>query len=202
MLSRSCSRRLTSEVRRMIMKVDNAHTDPAAIARLESLIAELPANGRVRLIMTDGSRHEGRVSVRPAVETVRDRAGVEGINAARGAGMWRQCERRAADLGGPDRAHRTPGFRHGRRELTGRIAGAACCNPVAGPRRLKHGNECRLCRDRHRGRASVSWRITPCAGERRPAEIHRDSTPRCPRRDGRRTGPAGSYLFFTAASRG
>ena len=65
----------------MIMKVDNACTDPAAIARIESLIANLPANARVRLLMIDGSRCQGRVSVRPTVETVRDHNGVEGINA-------------------------------------------------------------------------------------------------------------------------
>lgn len=65
----------------MTKKVENVCTEPAAIARIEALIANLPGNARVRLLMIDGSRCEGRVSVRPSVQTARDHAGVEGVNA-------------------------------------------------------------------------------------------------------------------------
>lgn len=77
----------------MIMTVDNARINPDVIARIESLIANLPANGRVRLFMSDASQCEGRVSVRPAVETVRDHGGVEGINAS----VTLECGDRAID---------------------------------------------------------------------------------------------------------
>lgn len=78
----------------MIMKVDNAYTDPTTIARIESLIANLPANGLVRLTTIDGNQCEGRVNMRPAVETVRDHGGVEGINAR----LALECGDHASDM--------------------------------------------------------------------------------------------------------
>ncbi len=57
------------------------YTDKRDIQRLESLVAELPANGHVVLLMHDGSACDGVVSTRPNVQVFRDPQQREGINA-------------------------------------------------------------------------------------------------------------------------
>lgn len=55
--------------------------DEDAVDRLEALVHQLPANGRVILLLRDGSRCDGMVTVRPSVQVFRDPQGREGINA-------------------------------------------------------------------------------------------------------------------------
>lgn len=52
-----------------------------AIDRLEALVHQLPANGHVVLLLSDGSSCDGVVSVRPSVQVFRDPDGREGLNA-------------------------------------------------------------------------------------------------------------------------
>ncbi len=59
----------------------HVYTAPASIQQLEELIAELPANGHVAILLKDGSRCEGIISTRPNVQVFRDEDGVEGLNA-------------------------------------------------------------------------------------------------------------------------
>ena len=51
------------------------------IDRLEALVHQLPANGHVVLLLSDGSSCDGVVSMRPSVQVFRDPQGREGINA-------------------------------------------------------------------------------------------------------------------------
>lgn len=60
---------------------DRVHTDRVQIARLETLVTELPSEAKVALTLTDGRTLRGTVSVQPTVQTFRDYDGQEGINA-------------------------------------------------------------------------------------------------------------------------
>lgn len=62
-------------------RAEHVYTDNEYIQRLESLVEALPDNGRVRLLLKDGSRCDGVVSVRPSVQVFRDSEGNEGLNA-------------------------------------------------------------------------------------------------------------------------
>ena len=55
--------------------------DEDGIRRLESLVHQLPANSHVVVLLQDGSRCDGVVSVRPSVQVFRDHDDREGINA-------------------------------------------------------------------------------------------------------------------------
>ena len=57
------------------------HRDPAAIARLESLIEALPNGVRVALTLEDGSELRCLVAARPILQVFFDPAGEEGSNA-------------------------------------------------------------------------------------------------------------------------
>lgn len=59
---------------------EHVYTDPAQIRHLEALIAELPANGHVVLLLNDGSSFDGVVCARPNVQVFRDEDDNEGIN--------------------------------------------------------------------------------------------------------------------------
>ena len=65
----------------MAQYAEHVCVDPVEIRRLESLVADLQGNGRVSIALKDGSTIEGVVSVRPAVQVLRDHAGREGVNA-------------------------------------------------------------------------------------------------------------------------
>lgn len=65
----------------MTRQADRIHTDPAAIARLEALIAALPNGARVRLQLDDESELSGIVAARPVLQVFYDAAGTEGSNA-------------------------------------------------------------------------------------------------------------------------
>ena len=56
------------------------HTDPAQIARLESLLPQLEGETQVELTLQDGRRLLGTVAVRPTVQQFRNEAGDEGTN--------------------------------------------------------------------------------------------------------------------------
>lgn len=56
------------------------HTDPAQIARLESLLPQLEGETQVELTLQDGRRLLGTVAVRPTVQQFRNDAGDEGTN--------------------------------------------------------------------------------------------------------------------------
>ena len=51
------------------------------IRKLEALVHQLPGNGRVVLLLRDGSSCDGVVSVRPSVQVFRDDDDHEGVNA-------------------------------------------------------------------------------------------------------------------------
>lgn len=57
------------------------HTDQGEIDRIEALAARLPDEARVELVLDDGDRVAGTVSVRPTVQVFRDEDGNEGLNA-------------------------------------------------------------------------------------------------------------------------
>jgi len=65
----------------MAQYAEHVCVDPVGIRRLESLVADLQGNGRVSIVLKDGSTCEGVVSVRPTVQVLRHRAGREGVNA-------------------------------------------------------------------------------------------------------------------------
>ncbi|WP_303637777.1 MULTISPECIES: DUF3247 family protein [Stenotrophomonas] len=56
------------------------HTDPAQIARLESLLPQLDGEQQVELTLHDGRRVLGTVAVRPTLQQYRNAAGDEGSN--------------------------------------------------------------------------------------------------------------------------
>lgn len=56
------------------------HTEPAQIARLESLLLQLEGETQVELTLQDGRRLLGTVAVRPTVQQYRNDAGDEGTN--------------------------------------------------------------------------------------------------------------------------
>lgn len=53
----------------------------ADIARLQTLITQLPGNTHVSVVLGDGTRYTGFVTIRPSIETFVDADGVEGMNA-------------------------------------------------------------------------------------------------------------------------
>lgn len=61
--------------------VERIHTDRAEIARLESLVTQLPSEARVVLTLDDGSELRGTVPVQPTIQTFRDASEQEGANA-------------------------------------------------------------------------------------------------------------------------
>lgn len=65
----------------MSQLADHVHTDPIEIARLETLITQLPSEARVVLTLDDGRELRGTVAVRPTVQLFRDYHGQEGNNA-------------------------------------------------------------------------------------------------------------------------
>ena len=60
---------------------ERVHTDAADIASIESRIVELNDGTLVELSLLDGRKLQGVVTVRPSVQTFRDAAGGEGVNA-------------------------------------------------------------------------------------------------------------------------
>lgn len=60
---------------------DRVHTDPAEIARIEALIAELCEGAHVALELDDGRRISGTVAERPTTQQFFDAHGTEGTNA-------------------------------------------------------------------------------------------------------------------------
>lgn len=56
-------------------------TTHAEIQRLEALIAQLPAHGRVAVSLRDKSTYTGVIRVRSTAQVFRDPRGQEGINA-------------------------------------------------------------------------------------------------------------------------
>jgi hypothetical protein len=62
-------------------RAERVYTDQASIQRLEFLIAELPTNKQVVLVLKDGRSCDGVVSMRPNVQIFRDAREREGLNA-------------------------------------------------------------------------------------------------------------------------
>ena len=60
---------------------ERVHHDPAEIARIESRILELDDQAIFEVLLDDGLRLEGTVTVRPSIQTFRDAEGNEGANA-------------------------------------------------------------------------------------------------------------------------
>ncbi|MBA2237618.1 MAG: DUF3247 family protein [Lysobacter sp.] len=65
----------------MTSNANRVHRDPAAIERLQSLIAALPNGARVALKLEDGSELRCRVAARPLMQVFVDPHGQEGSNA-------------------------------------------------------------------------------------------------------------------------
>ncbi|QDI04755.1 DUF3247 family protein [Xanthomonas cerealis pv. cerealis] len=59
---------------------DAVHTDPDAIAALQAWLPKLPDQAQMLLRLDDGSQVSGTVSVRPTLQTFRDRQEREGVN--------------------------------------------------------------------------------------------------------------------------
>lgn len=57
------------------------YSDAADIARLETLITQLPGGARVTIDVKDGSQCTGFVTVRPSIQALVDDDGMEGMNA-------------------------------------------------------------------------------------------------------------------------
>ncbi|WP_369934346.1 DUF3247 family protein [Xanthomonas tesorieronis] len=64
----------------MTKYADAVHTDPEAIAALQAWLPKLPDQAQVLLRLDDGSQVSGTVSIRPTLQTFRDREEREGIN--------------------------------------------------------------------------------------------------------------------------
>lgn len=60
---------------------NRVHTEPAEIARIEGLIAELPNGAHVALDLDDGRHVSGIVAARPIPQLFFDADGTEGTNA-------------------------------------------------------------------------------------------------------------------------
>ena len=56
------------------------HTDPARIAALEALLPQLRGQARVEIILGDGTRVLGTVTVQPTLQQYRDAEENEGSN--------------------------------------------------------------------------------------------------------------------------
>ncbi len=64
----------------MSRKAERVHTDPEAIARLQDLVAQLPAGARVSLLLNDGVEVTGIVVARPMTQLFFGPDGTEGTN--------------------------------------------------------------------------------------------------------------------------
>ncbi|WP_369977095.1 DUF3247 family protein [Xanthomonas bundabergensis] len=64
----------------MTKYADVVHTDPDAIAALQAWLPQLPELAQVLVRLDDGSQVSGTVSIRPTLQTFRDREEREGIN--------------------------------------------------------------------------------------------------------------------------
>ena len=64
----------------MSRQAERVHTDPETIARLQNLVAQLPAGARVSLLMDDGAEVTGIVIARPMTQLFFDPEGTEGTN--------------------------------------------------------------------------------------------------------------------------
>lgn len=64
----------------MTKYADVVHTDPDAIAALQAWLPALPELAQVLLRLDDGSQVSGTVSIRPTLQTFRDREEREGVN--------------------------------------------------------------------------------------------------------------------------
>ena len=60
---------------------ERVHTRQDEIALIESRIVELPDEAIVEILLDDGRRLKGVVTVRPTIQTFRDAEGQEGVNA-------------------------------------------------------------------------------------------------------------------------
>lgn len=60
--------------------VERVHAQPAEIARIESLVAELDDEAIVEVALEGGLHRKGTVTARPTVQTFRDAEGNEGVN--------------------------------------------------------------------------------------------------------------------------
>jgi len=65
----------------MTRNANRVHRDPATIARLEALIADLSNGARVELTLEDGSQLRGIVAARPILQLFYGPDGSEGSNA-------------------------------------------------------------------------------------------------------------------------
>ena len=65
----------------MTRNANRVHRDPATIARLEALIADLSNGARVELTLDDGSQLRGIVAARPILQLFYGPDGSEGSNA-------------------------------------------------------------------------------------------------------------------------
>ncbi|GEM_PF-298659 len=65
----------------MALYAPHVYTDPAMIAWLEALAGELPGQARVLLVLKDGSRVSGTVTVRPCLQHFADHTEQPGVNA-------------------------------------------------------------------------------------------------------------------------
>ncbi len=64
----------------MSQLAQRVHTHRDEIARLETLVTQLPSEARVELTLEDGGQLRGTVAVQPTVQTFRDMDGQEGTN--------------------------------------------------------------------------------------------------------------------------
>jgi hypothetical protein len=65
----------------MSREAPRVHVDPAAIARLEGVSAQLQQDSRVEVRLDDGSTLRGIVSMTPTIQAFYDPDGNEGLNA-------------------------------------------------------------------------------------------------------------------------
>ncbi|WP_313645347.1 DUF3247 family protein [Stenotrophomonas sp.] len=64
----------------MPLYAPHVYSDPMTIAALESLLGQLPGQARVMLVLKDGSRVAGTVSMRPALQHYADANEQPGVN--------------------------------------------------------------------------------------------------------------------------
>jgi hypothetical protein len=65
----------------MSRNAPRVYVDPVAIARLEGLAVQLPQDRRVEILLDDGSRLRGIVTMTPTLQSFFDADGSEGLNA-------------------------------------------------------------------------------------------------------------------------
>lgn len=64
----------------MVLYAPHVYTDPVRIALLETLLGELPGQARVLLVLQDGSRVAGMVTMRPVLQQYFDCEEHIGVN--------------------------------------------------------------------------------------------------------------------------